>query len=207
MKPPCPACCVIELAMVALAAASGGAPQEHSPALSFVPLPPWDGGADAGCTIETSGSVIQCATAYRISGDPSACPGFDDAGAGSTARCQAACQSGLVCILVGSVRRNERGGLSIRLCVARTLNPGARSRVRIPGCRWLFGHAYQGRPLCHAELLQRDARRHRMRTPRAGVTNPVFANPLTGSESPRDGLKRLAASATCLEHARDRTVR
>lgn len=101
MKPSWHACGSIEVAVIAVAAACGSGPHADSLAPSFVTLPPWDGGADAGCTIETNGTAIQCATAYRISGDPYACPGFDDAGAGSTTTCQAICQSGLVCNLSG----------------------------------------------------------------------------------------------------------
>ena len=80
----------------ACSSSSGGAT-----GLTLVPLPAWDGGADAACTISTSGERVQCDTVYRITGDPHQCPGFDATGAGTTAECQAACMSGLVCSLSG----------------------------------------------------------------------------------------------------------
>ena len=88
------------LAWVTLAAACGP-PPDRAPGLTLVALPPWDGGAEAGCAIGTSGARVQCTTAYRITGDPFACPGFDDSGAGTTAACETACRSGLVCSLSG----------------------------------------------------------------------------------------------------------
>lgn len=92
--------CVIGLALIALATACGNQ-AATGPTQSFVPLFPWDGGADAGCSIGTTGERVGCATAYVVSGNPYACAGFDDGGAGSTETCKAACMSGLVCNLSG----------------------------------------------------------------------------------------------------------
>jgi hypothetical protein len=86
------------LAVVCMAC---GSTTSTTPALTQVPLPPWDGGADAGCSIATTSVRVQCTTAYRIEGDPRTCPGFDSQGTGSTAACTAACRSGLVCSLSG----------------------------------------------------------------------------------------------------------
>jgi hypothetical protein len=71
------------------------------PSLSFTALNPSDAGADAGCAITGGGTRVGCATAYRITGDPYACAGFDDAGAGSSTTCQVVCNTGLVCSLAG----------------------------------------------------------------------------------------------------------
>jgi hypothetical protein len=64
-----------------------------SPGLSFVSLNSSAAGVDAGCTIATGGNRIGCAEAFRISGQPAACPGFDDAGVGTMAECRQACMS------------------------------------------------------------------------------------------------------------------
>jgi hypothetical protein len=71
------------------------------PGLTFTGLNPWDGGADAGCSIGTSGTRIGCATAYRIEGNPVECPGFDSGVTGSADTCKVVCNSGLVCALAG----------------------------------------------------------------------------------------------------------
>ncbi len=85
-----------------LVAAFGcGSSGPSAPSLSFTTLHPWDGGADAGCTISPSGTRVGCATAYPIEGDPSACPGFDATGTGSSSTCIVVCNSGLVCTLTG----------------------------------------------------------------------------------------------------------
>ena len=90
---------VVGAALAVSLGCGGGGP--HSGGLSLVPLPKWDGGADAGCTVASDGTKVGCATAYRISGDPLACSGFDSTGNGSTARCQTICKSGLTCNLSG----------------------------------------------------------------------------------------------------------
>jgi hypothetical protein len=90
----------IGFALVALAMGCSSS-SDGSNGLSFVALHPWDGGAEAGCAISASGVRVTCATAYRITGNPAVCAGFDDMGAGSTAACQAACMSGLACTLAG----------------------------------------------------------------------------------------------------------
>jgi hypothetical protein len=94
------ACVALPLALAVLGAACGTS-TPSTPALTQVALPPWDGGADAGCSIDTTSIRVQCTMAYRIEGDPYACVGFDSQGMGSTAACTAACHSGLVCSLSG----------------------------------------------------------------------------------------------------------
>ena len=69
--------------------------------LSLVAVFPSDAGADAGCTVSSSALKVGCATVYEISGNPTACPGFDGAGNGVTATCQAICKSQLTCKLSG----------------------------------------------------------------------------------------------------------
>jgi len=78
-----------------------GSSSPSGPVLSLTAaLNPWDGGDEAGCSIAGSGTRVGCDTVYRITGDPSACAGFDG-GTGSAARCEVLCNSGLVCSLTG----------------------------------------------------------------------------------------------------------
>ena len=77
-----------------------GSSGPSGPTLAVTSLNPWDGGADAGCTITPGSTRSGCAVVFPITGDPYACPGFDDGGAGSAATCQAVC-SGPVCSLAG----------------------------------------------------------------------------------------------------------
>jgi hypothetical protein len=79
----------------------GGSGSPSAATFTLVPLPAWDGGADAGCTVASTGSRVGCATAYEISGDPLSCAGFNGSGVGSTTVCQTICKSGLTCNLSG----------------------------------------------------------------------------------------------------------
>lgn len=86
--------CFLGLALGACSGSDGPSP------LTQVPLPPWDGGADAGCAIASTAIPIECATALRITGDPYACAGFDDAGSGAISTCEGLCD-GRICGLSG----------------------------------------------------------------------------------------------------------
>jgi hypothetical protein len=87
--------CLVALPLVVVLGCGSDGPDP----LTLVPLPAWDGGADAGCVIGRSAVTVQCAPAYRISGDPEACPGFD-AGVGASSACEMVCTS-RVCNLSG----------------------------------------------------------------------------------------------------------
>ena len=100
MKSLTPVLNAMGLALTTLAAGCGSS-GTGSNGLSLEAVHPWDGGADAGCVISSTGIRVTCATAYRIQGDPYACPGFDPSGAGTTSACSAACMSGLSCTLAG----------------------------------------------------------------------------------------------------------
>ena len=69
--------------------------------LGFTAVHGSDAGADAGCAIGRQATRVGCATAYRITGDPYVCAGFDEAGVGSTSTCEVVCSSGLACTLSG----------------------------------------------------------------------------------------------------------
>jgi hypothetical protein len=95
MKSLTPVLNAMGLALTTLAAGCGSS-GTGSNGLSLEAVHPWDGGADAGCVISSTGIRVTCATAYRIQGDPYACPGFDPSGAGTTSACSAACMSGSI---------------------------------------------------------------------------------------------------------------
>jgi len=91
----------LRVSLVASAIACGTSSGGTGTSLAIVAVHPWDGGAEAGCSIGSGGVKVGCATIYPITGNPSACAGFDEAGAGITATCQAVCMSGLTCQLAG----------------------------------------------------------------------------------------------------------
>jgi len=90
------------MGLLLLAAGCSSSSAASGPTLSFTPVHPWDGGADASCTVGTGNTHVGCATAYPLAGNPYACQGFDDAGAGSADTCKVVCGSAaLVCSLAG----------------------------------------------------------------------------------------------------------
>ena len=98
-RPARPARC---LALSACLVAAGcGSSSGSGSVLSLVAVHAWDGGADAGCIVSTTGARVQCSETYAIRGNPHACSGFDEAGAGDTATCKLVCMSGLTCSLAG----------------------------------------------------------------------------------------------------------
>ena len=90
----------VGLCIVALVPGCGSSSAGTGSGLSLVAVHPWDGGADAGCTIGSAGVKVGCATTYTITGDPFACPGFL-AGAGTTTACKSSCMGQLTCQLTG----------------------------------------------------------------------------------------------------------
>ena len=91
---------VLALLASAIAGCSSTA-TPSGPSPSFTAIHPWAGGADADCTVGASSTSVGCDTAFPITGDPYACPGFNDAGNGSSAACEVVCRSALVCSLSG----------------------------------------------------------------------------------------------------------
>jgi hypothetical protein len=89
---------VVVAAGLAAGCSSSSAPGET---LSFTAVHRSDAGAEAGCAIGRQATRVGCATAYRITGDPDVCTGFDEAGVGSTSTCEVVCSSGLACTISG----------------------------------------------------------------------------------------------------------